>query len=1040
MQRNPRTLFLRGKTAARRSIGRASFLLALTGCAPDPASDLAEALESVPGVAPRLSIVSSFRACSERTPEGGTVPRAHCPVSGRPRTDRISRLAAKVTDMEDEAAAARTLAAMDLVLDDGRGIGIERSISSLRKAADVAERPAPVLADLAAALIVRAERTQAPRDLLEAHETAELALRHEQGNLAALYNRALALDRFGLVDEAVRDWDAYLRADSRSGWADEARRRRQALAALASAARPAADASLDAYARYAAAEPQGTRELGMNRLLAEWAEALEAGDAARAGDRLLRAGALGRALERRPGGDASLADAVRAITAASNDAGATRALARAHREYAAGGRSFEQLDYVRAQAQFTAAAASASPVLGEWARVYIGTLRVYLGDRRGGERMLAEAAGADPHRHPALSARARWSLGRTLGHAERWEAGLEEARESALLFARAGERENEGAALNVFADIEFVLGEPDSAYAALHRALDRLKPYRASTRLNNLMISSADAMAADGLHGAAVRMLGEGVGVATRTRHPVIAAEARLRRARHLATGGDLARAGADLDTVRAQVRKIVSRDARDWLEADLRQAEAVVSLRTDPVRATQALDSTAAYFAGISLPFRALPALVGSAEARLVAGDAPGAVRQLEAAVRLLDQRRDSIRMEPRRAAVFDAARGVVDRIVLLKLAEGRADEALDHMDRARASLAAASRPAAWERGAAALSGETTLEYARIADTLLIWTVAAARVEVARTVIDTARLGRTLRVLEDKLQRGAPEEEVRPALSLLYEWLVRPVEARLAPTAPLVVVADGEIASVPFAALHDARRGRYLVEDHPLRFAVSLREARRKPIAGAADGVLLVADPAFDAREHPLLERLAHARREVRAIAPGYRDAAVLEGGEATTTAVKSALARAGVVHFAGHAVFDDQRPERSYLVLAPAADREAGGKLVAAELAQLDLRHVRLVVLSACRTIRSGGSRAGGFTGLSGALLAAGAGGAVGSTWDVHDRFSAALMTEFHRAYRDRRDGPRALRAAQLTLLRSRDAALRGPAAWAGFRYAGR
>jgi CHAT domain-containing protein len=96
--------------------------------------------------------------------------------------------------------------------------------------------------------------------------------------------------------------------------------------------------------------------------------------------------------------------------------------------------------------------------------------------------------------------------------------------------------------------------------------------------------------------------------------------------------------------------------------------------------------------------------------------------------------------------------------------------------------------------------------------------------------------------------------------------------------------------------------------------------------------------------------------------------------------------------------------------------------------------------VVLSACRTVRSGTSRAGGFTGLSGALLAAGVGGAVGSTWEVDDRFTAALMTAFHGEYRLRRDGPRALRTAQLALLQSADPALRSPAAWAGFRYAGR
>lgn len=159
-----------------------------------------------------------------------------------------------------------------------------------------------------------------------------------------------------------------------------------------------------------------------------------------------------------------------------------------------------------------------------------------------------------------------------------------------------------------------------------------------------------------------------------------------------------------------------------------------------------------------------------------------------------------------------------------------------------------------------------------------------------------------------------------------------------------------------------------------------------------------------------------------------------------ATRSALESALARSGIAHFAGHAVFDDERPERSYLVLAPQAGRGDEGRITAAELTALDLRHVRLVVLSACRTVRGGRNRAGGFSGLSGALLAAGAGGAVGSLWDVDDKPTSVLMAEFHRAYARRFDGPASLRQAQLALLRSRDPALQSPASWAAFRYAGR
>jgi CHAT domain-containing protein len=943
----------------------------------------------------------------------------------------------------DDPAALHTLAVLDLVAAEDRARALDRSITSLRRLANVSDRPAPVLADLAAALVVRAERTQAPRDLLEAYGVAAEALQREPRNLAALYNAALALDRFGLVDETARAWRAYLAADPRSAWADDARRRIRRLEQAATRPTPPpADAPVSAYEAYGRADAQGARELGMDRLLARWAEAMEAGDSRGAEHHLVRAGALGTALVARPGGDASLADAVHAIRAAQGNQRTLRAIARAHRDYAGARRDFESMRYAEAARLFTAVDATpqATPALRGWARVYLANARL-LGAGGEAEPILVELASAESGRFPALAGRARWMLGRTQGQGESWDRGLEQARTSAALFSQAGERENEGAALTIAAEILFVVGEADSAYATMHRAMYRLRSHRTSVRLHNLLLATAREAASDGLLRSAIVLQNEGVSVSLRSGHPLYAAEARLARARLLASAGVDGSARADVAEARPLVSAIQHELARTWMQSDLRRAEAVSILRNDPHRATQVLDSAAEFWGSQGVAFLTLPALVGSAEARLAANDVRGARTRFEAAVRLLEQRRASIRMERRRAAVFDRARDVVDRLVMLQLGDNRVPEALDYMDRSRASLAPtgplARADASQLRG---LDGETALEYALVADTLLIWTVSGRGVTISRTLLDTVRFTRTLEELETKLERHAPETEVRPALSLLYDWLIRPVERELGSgETPLVVIADGQIAAVPFSALVDSRRGRYLVEAHPLRFAASLREARRRPTAAPAPGVLLVADPAFSSREHPLLARLAHAPAEVRTIAQRYSGATVVEGSAATHAAFESGLARSGIVHFAGHAVFDDERPERSHLVLAPLAGREGAGRITAAHLAEMDLRHVRLVVLAACRTVRGGKRRAGGFTGLAGAFLAAGAGGAVGSLWDVDDRSAAAVMSEFHRIYARGRDGPRALRTAQLASLRSRDAALRTPAAWGAFRYAG-
>ncbi len=268
---------------------------------------------------------------------------------------------------------------------------------------------------------------------------------------------------------------------------------------------------------------------------------------------------------------------------------------------------------------------------------------------------------------------------------------------------------------------------------------------------------------------------------------------------------------------------------------------------------------------------------------------------------------------------------------------------------------------------------GEVALEYALVADTLLAWTVAGGRVDLFRGVVDTVRLARTTERLLRRMEEGADAAELRPDLARLYGWLVRPVEGRLgAADAPLVLVADGDIASLPFAALYDARRGRYLMQDHPLRTAASLREAASPaPRAGAAGPAVFVADPAFRAGAHPGFERLPSAAGEVREIAAAYPPRArVLAGAAASGGALRAALGSAGMLHYAGHAVFEDERPERSYLLLAPTPGDASLETLQAGEIAQMDLRNLRLVVLAACRTVRTGRGRAAGFSGSGGRL----------------------------------------------------------------------
>jgi CHAT domain-containing protein len=700
--------------------------------------------------------------------------------------------------------------------------------------------------------------------------------------------------------------------------------------------------------------------------------------------------------------------------------------------------------YSRADTAFTRASSARSGPLRRWALGYRGASLVYRGDAAGraaGEATLRGLVSvAHPEREPALAARARWMYGNTLLRRGAHDWGVEAIRVANKLFVDAGEREYAGATRYILAEADFDSGDRANGYSGIQDALRLLKPYRASVWRHNALTTMAWAAAADGLRGAALAVQNEDVAAASRLPLPMYHAEARLARAQVLAALGDSASATSDLAAARELGSRMPEGPQRRQLLASIRLSETGAAARAHPARAAVAADSAVGFFSALDNPVLLVPALVAAADLRLTLNDSLGSLAALDSAMRIVDRRRAEIAAAPLRAALLDAARSVFDRIIALQLARGQPVAALRSLERGRASVDLVGRvDRSRDPLATALHGEVAVDFAFLGDTVFIWTVRDSVVRVTRAPAGRQELSRGVEAVRNALELDARVEAVRPLLARLYDWLLRPVERDLGrPGTPLVVVADGDLATLPFAALYDARRGRYVIEDRVVRMSPSLQDAGARPPSAAVMRGLFVGDPAFDARRFPELGDLPGAAAEVQTVARYYDFAVTLADTAASRARMSTALRRSSVLHYAGHAVYDDDRPEQSFLALAPGPGD--GGRWTAADIAREDLRAVRLVVLSACETGRTGVGRASGLAGLAGAFLSAGATGVVGSAWHVRDDYTRALMAELHRAYRATGDGAGALRAAQLQMLHSPDLAYRSPAAWGGFRYIGR
>jgi CHAT domain-containing protein len=315
-----------------------------------------------------------------------------------------------------------------------------------------------------------------------------------------------------------------------------------------------------------------------------------------------------------------------------------------------------------------------------------------------------------------------------------------------------------------------------------------------------------------------------------------------------------------------------------------------------------------------------------------------------------------------------------------------------------------------------------------------------------------------------------------------LDDAVMRPIRALLGDSSDVLLSPDGALNLIPFAALVD-ERGHFLVERYRFTYLTSGRDllrfgqrtTPRSPplVLGAPDyGPLssTVADNDRGVAQVDLTKirfpPLPGTRAEATAVAPLLAGAHLLEGPAATEAAVKT-VHGPSIMHLATHGFFlvpteaDERAATRGVLVASGPADagplptnpllrsglafaganirRGDGddGILTALDVAGLDLRGTRLVVLSACETGVGDVKTGDGVYGLRRALVLAGSESQVMSLWKVNDEATRGLMTDYYRRLEAGGGRSDALRETQLAMLG--DPRTSHPYFWAAFLTAG-
>ncbi|HEX5717487.1 MAG TPA: CHAT domain-containing tetratricopeptide repeat protein [Thermoanaerobaculia bacterium] len=318
---------------------------------------------------------------------------------------------------------------------------------------------------------------------------------------------------------------------------------------------------------------------------------------------------------------------------------------------------------------------------------------------------------------------------------------------------------------------------------------------------------------------------------------------------------------------------------------------------------------------------------------------------------------------------------------------------------------------------------------------------------------------------------RTDAQTQYKQAASKLSEMVLGPVKEKLGKHR-LLVVPDDMLHYVSFAALPApssiGRELRLLVDDHEIVYlpsVVALAAFRRRvDILGTRNVggkpvkcLAVIGDPVFRGDDERVgktavsernaqtgatsskgFARLPFSRQEAESIlqmVPQDRRMAALDFAANKELVRRGDLAGCSILHFATHAVIDEEHPELSEIVLS-LVDRHGkpvDGHLRLHEIYGLDLP-ADLVVLSACRTALGRRVRGDGLVGLTRGFAYAGASRLVVSLWRVDDRATAALMTRFYEGVLRHGQPPAtALREAQLWLRQQKK--WQAPYYWAPF-----
>ncbi|HEX3586290.1 MAG TPA: CHAT domain-containing protein [Candidatus Angelobacter sp.] len=324
-----------------------------------------------------------------------------------------------------------------------------------------------------------------------------------------------------------------------------------------------------------------------------------------------------------------------------------------------------------------------------------------------------------------------------------------------------------------------------------------------------------------------------------------------------------------------------------------------------------------------------------------------------------------------------------------------------------------------------------TALVYAFLPTGLSAWLIQEGKVEQRQ--LDGSRINELAARLSALVSNpNSPLDDITTLSVKLYELLLG--RFHLPRSGTLIIDPDGGLAVIPWSVLEEERH-------HPLveRFAIAqvigildLQTGGEKAGAGR-DRALIFEPPVLSGDLTYKYPYPSYAREEAETINHLLPNSLLVPEAQADFQTLRANVPRKSLFHFAGHSVSNGGFP--ALLLPQSRGSAPAAQYVTAEQIAALDLRQMKTVVLASCS---SGAGEQGGMVNLDSlvrAFLEAGAHRVIAAGWDVRSAPTEELMIAFYERLKDGKFPAEALRQAQIEVRQKTP----HPYDWAGFQVFG-